>query len=74
MGWAPRLALVFARLEIFMRYEPTREEMIFALQNARKILEEIFTNITDRDVAAFRAIIVERMEKMFPTNINIEEE
>ena len=50
------------------KYEPTLEEIKFALGNARKILEQIFPHVTEHDVAKFRKRMRKRLEDYYKKN------
>lgn len=50
------------------KYEPTLEEIKFALGNARKILEQIFPHVADHDVAKFRELIRKRLDDYYKKN------
>lgn len=50
------------------KYEPTLEEIKFALGNARKILEQIFPHVADHDVAKFRELMRKRLDDYYKKN------
>lgn len=49
-------------------YQPTLEEIKFALGNARKILEQIFPHVADHDVAKFRELMRKRLDDYYAKN------
>lgn len=46
------------------KYTPTIAEVKEAIVNARKILEGYFPHVSDKDVAKFREIMRDRLNKM----------
>ena len=46
-------------------YIPTVEEIQDAIVNARRILEQLFVHVTPYDVAKFRSLMRDRLEKYY---------